>query len=292
MANQDQTKAVVITGCSSGIGWGTAKVLIAKQFKIYGSVRKPEDGQKLKREFGEAFEPLVFDVTDDEAIRRSAESLSDQLGGQNLAGLVNNAGVAVSGPLSYLEPDEITRQLDINLVGAFRTTKHFLPLLGTDPDRAGDPGRIVNISSVGGKIASPFLGAYAASKHGLEGLTEAWRRELVVHGIDMIIVAPGAVATPIWDKAQDDDISRFEGTEYYDTLAQFKEYFLEQGKKGFPPEKVGRVVLKALTDPKPKVRYPVVRHPVINWILPRLLPKRTVDRVMADRLGLKANTAD
>ncbi|HVE05113.1 MAG TPA: SDR family NAD(P)-dependent oxidoreductase, partial [Rhizomicrobium sp.] len=185
-------KSVVVTGSSTGIGWGIAKVLIAKGFRVFGSVRKAEDGERLRKEFGANFVPLYFDVTDAAAVAKGADQVAGALGGEMLFGLVNNAGIAVAGPLLYLKIDEFRHQIDVNLTGQLIVTQAFAPLLGADRSRKGEPGRIVMISSVGGKNASPFVGPYSASKFGLEGLSESLRRELMLFGIDVIIVAPGS----------------------------------------------------------------------------------------------------
>ena len=194
--------SVVVTGSSTGIGWGTAKVLIAHGFRVFGSVRKTADAERLAAEFGDRFVPLLFDVTDQAAVKAAAAQVRAALAGEKLAGLVNNAGVAVAGPLLELPIEEFRHQIDVNLTGVVIATQAFTPLVGTDRTLKGDPGRIVNISSVGGKNAVPFLAPYAASKFALEGLSESLRRELLPFGIDVIIVAPCAVATPIWNKAR------------------------------------------------------------------------------------------
>ena len=181
-------RSVVVTGTSTGIGWGTTKVLIARGFRVFGSVRKKADAERLSAEFGAAFVPLVFDVTDEDAVGSAAARVGDALAGGKLFGLVNNAGVAVAGPLLELPLDEFRHQIDINLTGVVITTKAFGPLLGTDRALTGPPGRIVSISSVGGKNAVPFL---SASKFALEGLSEGLRRELLPFGIDVIVVATG-----------------------------------------------------------------------------------------------------
>jgi NAD(P)-dependent dehydrogenase (short-subunit alcohol dehydrogenase family) len=142
----------------------------------------------------------VFDVTDEQGIHAAAEEVQGCLGNAKLGAVVNNAGVAIGGPLILQPASDFIKQLETNLLGPFLVTKAFAPLLGTDRSRTGAPGRIVNISSVGGKIALPFLGAYAASKHGIEGMSESLRRELMLFGIDVIVVAPGSVATPIWTR--------------------------------------------------------------------------------------------
>ncbi|MBV9540927.1 MAG: SDR family oxidoreductase [Alphaproteobacteria bacterium] len=278
-------KSVVVTGSSTGIGWGIAKVLIQKGFRVFGSVRKQADAERLKAEFGAAFVPLLFDVTDEGAVARGAEQVA-ALGGETLAGLVNNAGIAVAGPLLYLKLDEFRQQIDVNLTGQLIVTQAFAPLLGVDRSRKGAPGRIVMISSVGGKNANPFLGPYNASKFGLEGMSESLRRELMLFGIDVIVVGPGAVATPIWDKAEKVDATQYANTPYASALDKVRAFMIENGKKGFPPEKLGEVVHTALTAAKPKTRYTVTPEPFQNFLMLNL-PKRVVDNMIAGRLGLK-----
>jgi len=281
-------KSVVVTGSSTGIGWGIAKVLVAKGFRVFGSVRKAEDGERLQKEFGANFTQLIFDVTDTVAVARGAEQLSAALGGETLSGLVNNAGIAVAGPLLYLKLDEFRQQIEVNLTGQLIVTQAFAPLLGADRSRRGEPGRIVMISSGGGKNANPFLGPYSASKFGLEGMAEALRRELMIFGIDVIIVAPGAVATPIWDKAEAVDVQQYDNTPYAKPLAGVKTYMLALGRKGLPPEKLGEAVHRALTVAKPKTRYSVTPQPFQNFLMLNL-PKRMVDNMIAGQLGLRKN---
>ena len=168
-------RSVVITGTSTGIGWGISKVLIARGFRVFGSVRKAADGERLQKEFGPNFVPVQFDITDEAAVARGAEQVAAALGGDTLAGLVNNAGIAVAGPLLYLKLDEFRHQIEVNLTGQLIVTQAFAPLLGADRSRKGAPGRIVMISSVGGKNASPFVGPYSASKFALEGMSESRR---------------------------------------------------------------------------------------------------------------------
>ena len=240
-------RSVVVTGASTGIGWGTAKVLIANGFHVFGSVRKPQDADRLRKEFGREFSPLLMDVTDEAAVRQASAQVEADLGRARLAGLVNNAGIAVPGPLLHLPLPDYRHQLEVNLIGPLLVTQAFAQLLGADPGREGKPGRIVNISSVGGKIGVPFLGAYAASKHALEGMSETLRRELMLYGIDVIVIGPGSVATPIWDKAEADDFSRYRNTDYAEILDRFSKYFIAEGRQGFSPERIGATVLAALT---------------------------------------------
>jgi NAD(P)-dependent dehydrogenase (short-subunit alcohol dehydrogenase family) len=191
-------QSVVITGASTGIGWATAKLLLDRGFRVFGSVRKPADADRLSGEFGANFTPLLFDVTDEAAVKAAAVTVRAALGGETLAGLVNNAGIAVAGPVLELSADQFRRQMEVNVVGPVIATQAFGPLLGSDPSLKGPRGRIVMISSVGGKNGNPLMSAYCASKFAIEGLSESLRREMMLFGIDVIIVAPGAVKTPIW----------------------------------------------------------------------------------------------
>ncbi len=277
---------VVITGVSTGIGWGTTKVLVSKGIHVFGSVRKTQDAERLSAEFGNAFTPLQFDITDEKAVYAAAHQVRQRLDGQTLFGLVNNAGIAVPGTLQHLPIADYRLQLEVNLVGQLIVTQAFLPLLGTDPLLAGKPGRIINISSVGGKIGAPFLGAYSSSKHGLEGFSESLRRELIVYGIEVIIVAPGSVATPIWDKAETIDLAPYAHTPSADAVKKFRHHALTAGRKGYPPGRVGSVVWKALTTSFPRTRYAVVPNRLLNWTIPLSLPRRMTDKMIALYLGL------
>src|ERR1700744_1258268 len=246
-------KSVVVTGSSTGIGWGCTKVLHQKGFRLFGSVPKQADAARLSKEFGANFVPLLFDVTDASAVGKAADQIAAALGNATLDGLVNNAGIAIAGPLLYLDVDEFRNQLEVNLTGQLIVTQAFAPFLGADPSRHGDKGRIVNITSVGGRNANPFMGPYNTSKFGFEGFSESLRREMMIFGIDVIVVAPGAVATPIWDKADQIDTTRYDNTPYAASMTTIKKFMLDLGRKGYPPEKIGDAVWKALTLKNPKV---------------------------------------
>ena len=279
-------KSVVVTGASTGIGWGCVKILVKKSFKVFGSVRKQADADRLSKEFGSRFTPLLFDITDAAAVNAGAAKVASALSNETLSGLVNNAGIAIAGPLLYLDVDDFRKQLEVNLTGQLIATQAFAPLLGADTSRKGKPGRIVMIGSVGGRNASPFVGPYNTSKFGLEGFSESLRRELMLFGVDVIVVAPGAVATPIWDKAEQVDTSRYANTPYALALEKVRNYMLTTGRKGFPPEKIGRAVWRALTLAHPKVHYTVTPDRMQEFVV-HTLPKRTVDNLIAGRLGLK-----
>ncbi len=278
-------RSVVVTGVSTGIGWGAVKVLTGRGFHVFGSVRKQADADRLKQEFGDSFTPLIFDVTDAKGANAAAGTVRAALNGQTLAGLVNNAGIAVAGPLLHLPVDEFRQQLEVNVTGVVIATQAFAPLLGAEDGLTGPKGRVVNISSVGGRNASPFMGPYSASKFALEGLSESLRRELLIHGIDVIVVAPGAVATPIWDKADEVDTGPYAATVYGPALARIKGYMLSMGKNGLPPEAIGEAINKALTVAKPRHRYVVSPSP-FEVFMTELLPRRTMDRIVGKRLGL------
>ena len=280
-------KSIVVTGVSTGIGWGIAKVLTQNGFRVFGSVRKPQDAERLSREFGLNFVPLLFDVTDEPAVLTAAEQVREQLNGEKLFGLVNNAGIAAPAPLIHQDTNEFRHQIEVNLVSVLIVTKAFVPLLGVDRSLPGEPGRIINISSVGGRNGGPFLGAYSASKHAVEGFSESLRRELMLYGIDVIIVAPGSVATPIWDKAEQEELSPYMHTDYVEAAQRVQKYMVEDGRKGYPPEKVGEVVLHALTTAKPRVRYSVIPGGAFRRIIQSLLPRRVVDNIIAKNLGFK-----
>lgn len=278
-------QSIVVTGVSSGIGEGITRVLVQKGFTVFGSVRKAADGAALKSAFGERFEPLMFDVTDEAGIAAGAAHVRERLGGRKLAGLVNNAGIAVAGPLVYLPLDEFKLQMAVNVTGPVAVIQAFAPLLGVDQSLQGEPGRIVNISSVGGKVGSPFMAPYNASKFAIEGLSEALRRELLPFKIDVIVVAPGAVKSKIWDKAEQIDTSRYANTVYGPMLDNLMKYMLKIGRSGLPPERIGETVWQALTLPRPAVRYTVTPTPFQNF-LSTTLPSRWVDRMVGGRLGL------
>ncbi len=279
-------KSVVITGASTGIGHACAKLLLDKGFRVFGSVRKEADALRLKGEFGANFTPLLFDVTDEAAVLAAAREVRTALGGETLAGLVNNAGIAVPGPVLELSADEFRRQMDVNVIGPIIATQAFGPLLGADASLKGPKGRVVMISSVAGKNGNPLTPAYSASKHAIEGLSESLRRELMLFGIDVVIVAPGPVKTPIWSKGQGSfDIDKYKNSPYLPSLQKVTAYMQHLDSIGLPPERIAEVVHDALTLPKPKVRYQIAPDPM-RHLITAVLPKRMVDRIIAKRVGL------
>lgn len=279
-------RSVVVTGASTGIGWAIAKLLIGRGYRVFGSVRKQVDADRLRDELGAGFAPQLFDVTDEAAVLAAARTVREALGGETLAGLVNNAGIAVAGPVLELSADDFRRQMDVNVIGPVLATQAFGPLLGADQSLKGSKGRIVMISSVAGKNGNPLLAPYSTSKHAIEGLSESLRRELMLFGIDVVIVAPGAVKTPIWSKAEQVDLSIYKNSPYLPALNKVMAVMMELGAKGLPAERIAEIVLEALTAASPKVRYQITPDPM-RHLIAAVLPKRTLDRIIAKRLGLR-----
>ncbi len=280
----EKKRAVVVTGASTGIGEACVALLVEKGFFVFGSVRNSGDAERLAARFGPNYAPLLFDVADGEAIVRAARQVERWLSGATLFGLVNNAGVAVPGPLLHLPIEAFQRQIETNLTGQLRVIQTFAPLLGARRPQGGPPGRIVNMSSVAGRRAAPFLGAYNASKFGLEGMSDALRRELTLYGIDLILIQPGMIATPIWDKAKSADFSAFDNTPYGPAARRVQKWAVEGGRAAPGPERVADAVLRALTASRPPVRIKLRTGSPLGELLD-LLPARFVDWLTARRLG-------
>lgn len=256
----------VITGVSSGIGLAAAQELVRRGWKVFGTVRRLEDAPQL----GPLFTPFVLDVTDRAALR----ALRDHLSGEKLQGLVNNAGIAVPGPLLELPEEDLRRQMEVNFFAPIALTRELWPLL--------DKGsRVVMLSSVSGKSGFPFLGAYAASKHALEGASESLRRELLFEGIDVVLVCPGAIKTPIWKKAS---LSKFFQGRFATPLRNAEAEMFGMEARGLPVEDIGLLIADILTGPRPRTRYTPVPSKFLRWTLPRLLPERWLDRIIASKL--------
>ena len=277
----DRQRAVVATGASSGISEACALRLDGLGFRVFAGVRGQQDGDALRRKASERLAPVMLDVTDPLSVQSASDSVAAATGGVGLAGLVNNAGTAVAAPLEFLPLGELRRQLEVNVVGQIAVTQAFLPLL-----RQGS-GRIVNIGSVSGRIASPLLGAYTASKFAMEGLTDTLRRELSPWGVAVSIVEPGRIATPIWEKSLKvadellDALPRRALELYGPAIEEVRSGALEAARWGAPPEKVARAVEHALTAKRPRTRYPVGPDARVGALLVRLLPDPLLDRILS-----------
>ncbi len=276
-----KSRTILITGVSSGIGYGMAKEFISRDYTVFGSVRKEEDVQRLKSELGEKFIPLIIDVTNQSLINKAAEKVHSYLEGNGLSGLINNSGISIPGPVEYLDIDKAAYSFDVNVLGVLRVTKAFLPLLGTQNEHPVLPGRILNISSVSGKISAPYLSAYTGTKHALEGISHCLRKELLPFGIDVVIIGPGQVQTPIWDKGS---LDAFQDTKYISSMTKFFTYLVNKGKNGMALDECSRRIADIFETEKPKTRYAIVQNKLKDWILPLLLPDRVVDRLTLKKL--------
>jgi NAD(P)-dependent dehydrogenase (short-subunit alcohol dehydrogenase family) len=279
--------SVVVTGASSGIGRQISKSLIENGFRVFGSVRSKADGKDLVNELGETFTPLVFDVTNQKQVLASVKLVEAELKGEKLAGLINNAGIAVFGAVQSLTAEEFRYQFDVNLMGVFHCTQAYLDLLGADASRPGAAGKIINISSVSGELGMPFMSAYNMSKFGLEGFSEALRRELMVFGIDVVIIAPGPVRTAIWGKVDKSSmVERYDNSVYRSAVAKMVRLTDRLEQSGCDPEVISQRALSILTDDKPKTRYRIDVQSSQNRLL-AWLPKRFADKMVAKQMGLE-----
>lgn len=277
-------ESVVVTGASTGIGEATALHLDRLGLRVFAGIRKPADGERLSAAGPDRLTPVTIDVADGESIDRAAAEVSEATGGR-LSGLVNNAGIAVSAPLEFVPVDELRRQLEVNVVGQVAVTQAFLPMV-----RAAR-GRIVNIGSVGGRVALPLLGPYNASKFALEALTDCLRRELRPWGIEVAIVEPGGIATPIWDKSGAAADALLSGMpprveELYGRLiAAIRREAEKTGRTGLPPSAVAEAVAHALTAKRPRTRYLIGRDAKARVAISRLIPDRAFDALVARSLS-------
>jgi len=281
--------AVVVTGASTGIGQACALRLDKIGFQVFAGVRKEADGESLKRQASERLTPVFIDVTEEASIASAADTVAAAVGAAGLAGLVNNAGIVVPGPLEFQPLGDIRQQIDVNFIGQIAVTQAFLPLLRKRR------GRIVNIGSIGGRMATPFLGAYAASKFAMEAFTDSLRMELQPWGISVSIVEPGSIATPLWEKGQAaaDEIDRKlpqTGHDLYDpAVAAMRRVADKLARSAIPPSAVAKAVAHALTAKRPKTRYLVGRDAKLQAAVAKLVPDRMRDWLIVQRMGLPRN---
>lgn len=278
-------KAIVITGVSSGIGYEMAKEFAQNGYNVFGSVRNLEDAGFLMDQFPDNFLPLIFDVTNHQAIDNAASEVKDLLKGEPLVGLINNSGIAVTGPLLQLPLEDFRRQFEVNFFGLLKVTQAFLPLLGATENFHGNTGRILNISSAAGQIGFPFMAPYCASKHAVEGLSESLRRELMHLGIKVIIIGPTAIKTPIWDKEAVEVPTETKNGIFGKQVTNFLYLFSKSGEKGMMPEKFAKRVAAIFEKSNPKNRYAISANKFEEWLMPRYMPSEAVDKSIAKVLN-------
>jgi NAD(P)-dependent dehydrogenase (short-subunit alcohol dehydrogenase family) len=272
-------KAALVTGASSGIGRATVRRLDAAGWKVFAGVRKEEDAVALREESSARLEPVMLDVLDPDAIAAAAERVGAEAGG--LDGLVDNAGAAVAGPLEALPIEDFRRQVELNLTAQLAVTQAMLPAIRTAR------GRVVLISSMGGRVALPLTGAYHAAKFGLEGLGDSLRQELAPWGIKVVLVEPGSIDTPIWSTGEKDADRIFDAAPprmrelYGDMVERYRQVVKDTAERGVPPEKVAAKIEHALTASRPRARYLVGMDAQVMARLKPLLPTPIFDALIA-----------
>ena len=267
-------KNVVITGVSSGIGRASLDILHAKGYHIFGSVRNQADADNLSKIYPDRFTPLQFDVQNHDEVVKASKVVFEQC--ETLAGLINNAGIAIPGPLEHLSEEQFEKQLDVNVKSIRRITNLFLPLLGANLNSRKPPGRIINISSVSGLFNSPFNGAYSISKHALESMTDIYRRELRQYGIKVIAIEPGPIKTEIWKKNLN-KMDEFKGSDYYEILQKADKIIENAERNALPVESVSKLIAKCLVSKRPKTRYIVHKGKFVFRIMAYYFPDKLSD---------------
>jgi len=277
-------RSVLVTGASTGIGRATALRLAGAGWKVFAGVRKEEDAASLRAEASERLAPVILDVTDADQIAAAAELIGRESEG-GLDGLVNNAGVAVPGPLETVPLEDLRHQLEVNLVAYVAVTQAMLPEI-----RRAE-GRIVFLSSIGGRIAFPFGGPYHASKFATEAVGDVFRQELRPWGLKVAIIEPGSIDTPIWERGQrkaEDIEARAPKTNllYGAALDKFRKVIEDTAERGIPPEKVAKAISHALESSRPKSRYLVGLDAKVQARIQPLIPTALFDRIVARQLNL------
>lgn len=287
MNEGNPSKSVLITGASTGIGEACAYFLNNLGYTVFATVRRDSDAEKLLEKSESKIIPIMLDVTSSTSIKDSAKIILEHVEDHGLYGLVNNAGIAVVGPLELIQEHDLRQQFDVNFFGLFEVTQAFLPLLRKAK------GRIINISSISGLISYPLGGPYCASKFAVEALSDCFRMELKEWGIHVSIVEPGSIATPIWEKSTKAVYEKFahltpEEKALYETpLINLEKVGKEGLEKGIHPDQVAKVVAKILTDKKPKTRYIVGKDAKKFAWFKKLLPDSILDTFIRKEMGYK-----
>jgi NAD(P)-dependent dehydrogenase (short-subunit alcohol dehydrogenase family) len=278
-------RSALVTGSSTGIGRATSLRLDAAGWRIFAGVRRQEDAESLRAKSSRRLTPVVIDVTDAGAIAAAAEQIASELGGAGLDGLVNNAGIGVPSPLETLPIEDFRRQIEVNLVGQVAVTQAMLPLIRKAR------GRIVFISSIGGRVAFPLGGAYHAAKFGIEAVGDVFRQELRPWAISVSIVEPGSIDTPIWERGNREIDAIGERVPGHDQLygpavAAYRKASKSLAERGIPAEKVAETIEHALRARRPRTRYLVGRDAKLQARARIITPTRLFDRVVARVLGI------
>jgi NAD(P)-dependent dehydrogenase (short-subunit alcohol dehydrogenase family) len=277
-----RNQIAVVTGASTGIGQATARLLAARGFAVLAGIRRDEDREELA---AVGVEPVVLDVTDPAQVDAIAERINGDPVGRPLGALVNNAGIAVVAPVEAIPMGEWRRQFDVNFFGHVSVIQALLPAL------VRAQGRIINVSSIAGRVAGPGFGAYSGSKFALEAMSDALRREVARLGVAVIVVEPGAVDTAIWGKALGTADGLLAGMSarqqalYGGLMAAVREEAQAMAARGITPEAAARVIVGAIEADNPRPRYLIGRDAKIKGAVSKWLPDRTLDRLIARSLG-------
>ena len=266
---------ILITGVSSGIGLHAARYFLKRDWQVFGSVRNTSDASELSQ--FESFVPLIFDVREEQAVHEAAKTVKNILKGQTLDVLVNNAGIAIYGPIMHIPVEEFRLQMETNVIGLLHVTQAFLPLLGASQDFEGIPGRIINIGSVSGRFTTPLLGPYCASKHALEAITDAMRRELILYNIQVSNIQAAGVKSEIWEKAKEAD-SHTVGTIYERIESQKNKLLANAEKNALDTQKMSRLIWQIAQARRPKPRYLLTRNNLLYRLM-FAMPDRFFDRI-------------
>jgi NADP-dependent 3-hydroxy acid dehydrogenase YdfG len=276
--NECDLGAVLVTGVSSGIGKALAMHLLENGYRVFGSVRKSADVQDLNQKWPDRFVPVVFDVTDVDSIETAVAKVQKHLQNKHLTAIVNNAGVSHAGPLLIQPMEEILQSFNVNVFGMLSVIRAFVPLMQGKENK-----HIINLSSVSGGLTVPFLGAYSATKHAVEALTQGLRRELKMFGIQVTAIEPGMIKTELFDKASvSGTLEKYEKTAYAKLWRLFNHSLRKQEAKAKSPLIVSQTVLKIIQSSKTKSRYPL--DP--SWFIGKLLPDKLFDKIICKELGI------
>jgi short-subunit dehydrogenase len=274
------SQAIVITGASTGIGAACAIHLDRLGYRVFAGVRKVDDGVVLQKDCSNRLMPIQLDVTDLSTIQKAHALVSRHIEKIGLFGLVNNAGIAVVGPLEAVPLADLRRQLEVNVIGQVAVTQKFLPLIRQAR------GRIINMGSIAGLTTMPLMGSYSASKFALEAITDALRLEVQQWGVHVSIIEPGAIATPIWNKSTIDAAEREAGIEeglrslYKPIVAAVRKVVEQASKRAISSDAVAKVVEDALTASTPRTRYLVGTDAKLRALMKALLSDRASDRLL------------
>ena len=280
MSDRSSPMTVVVTGASTGIGAACALDCVSRGMTVFAGVRDPRAGEALARKAGPSLIPITLDVTDERSIAQSVEVVQRVVGERGLGGLVNNAGIVIGSPLEVIPLPQLRKQLEVNVIGQIAVTQAFLPLLRRSR------GRIVNMGSIAGRGTIPLLGPYSASKYALEALTDALRMELQPWGIQVSIIEPGAIATPIWEKSAKEaegleaSVSEEAKVLYAEAVIRIRAAVADASQRAIAPDAVVQAVHHALTASRPHTRYLVGSDAKLRAWMVKWLPDRIQDRLL------------